>query len=103
MRYKESISPAYWEIKERAFQDIEDILKVNKFSIDKTVWLVTPSVFKLVPKNSCGKVIQISSETQQKVGEVEKARHYLYKEPLSIVISFGGGRGTCIPGCYCRL
>lgn len=92
MPYKESISPVYWKIKEGAFQNINDILKMNDFSIDKTIWLVTPSVFTLVPKNSCGEVIQISSETQQKTKEVEKARHYLYKEPLSVVISFGGGR-----------
>jgi glycerol-1-phosphate dehydrogenase [NAD(P)+] len=92
MSHKESISPAYWEIKERVIQNIENILKMNKFSIDKTVWLVTPSVFTLVPKNSCGEVVQISSETQQRVREVEKARHYLYKEPSSVVVSFGGGR-----------
>jgi len=90
MLYKESLFPVYWSIEEKAIQGAKNILK--EFSIDRAIWLVTPSVSNLVPGNCIGEIIVFPNEKQRNINEIEKARHFLFKEPSSAIVGFGGGR-----------
>lgn len=92
MPYKESISPNYWIIKEGAFQEIKNILKMQDFSLEKALWITTPSMLKIIPKDVQGRIVQISSKIPRAVDKIEDARYYLYKETSSIIVALGGGR-----------